>query len=167
MRLVDADALIKQIEDNICKPCRKRKDDYKGVRCKACQYGDEKDDIDSAPTAQPERLTDDDFETIRIHLGAIKEKLCNQHRWKEAKEYQRIIDRFMNFASLQSEIIRCKDCKYQVKEWRDDKRLKDKGYLVYGCKVLSDICGYWAWFGQDDEFCSEAERRTDDVDVET
>ena len=59
------------------------------------------------------------------------------------------------------EIIRCKDCKHQVKEWRDDKRLKDKGYWVYGCKVISDICGYWAWFGQDDEFCSEAERRTD------
>lgn len=32
----------------------------------------------------------------------------------------------------QPEIVRCKDCKYQVKEWRDDKRLKDKGYWVYG-----------------------------------
>ena len=61
--------------------------------------------------------------------------------------------------SAQQEIIRCKDCKHQVKEWRKDKRLKDNGYWVYGCKVISDICGYWAWFGQDDEFCSEAERR--------
>jgi len=55
------------------------------------------------PSAQPERLTDDDFETIRIHLSAIKEKLCNQHRWKEAEEYQHIIDRFMTFASAQPE----------------------------------------------------------------
>ncbi len=55
------------------------------------------------PPAQPERLTDDDFETIRIHLSAHKEKLCNQRRWKEAKEYQRIIDRFMAFASVQPE----------------------------------------------------------------
>lgn len=57
--------------------------------------------IDELPSAQPERLTDDDFETIRIHLNAYKETLCNQHRWKEAEEYQRIIDRFMAFASEQ------------------------------------------------------------------
>ena len=55
------------------------------------------------PSAQPERLTDDDFETIRIHLNAYKEKLCNQQRWEEAEEYQRIIDRFMAFASAQPE----------------------------------------------------------------
>lgn len=55
--------------------------------------------LEDLPSAQPERLTDDDFETIRIHLNAYKEKLCNQHRWKEAEEYQRIIDRFMEFAS--------------------------------------------------------------------
>ena len=55
------------------------------------------------PAAQPERLTDCDFETIRIHMNAYKEKLCNQQRWKEAEEYQRIIDRFMAFASAQPE----------------------------------------------------------------
>lgn len=54
--------------------------------------------IERMPPSQPERLTDDDFETIRIHLNAYKETLCNQHRWKEAKEYQDIIDRFMAFA---------------------------------------------------------------------
>ncbi len=57
--------------------------------------------IEELPPAQPERLTDDDFETIRIHLSAHKEELCNQRRWKEAEEYQRIIDRFMCFASEQ------------------------------------------------------------------
>ena len=59
--------------------------------------------IRNLPSAEPERLTDDDFETIRIHLSAYKERLGNQHRWKEAEEYQRIIDRFMGFASAQSE----------------------------------------------------------------
>lgn len=59
------------------------------------------DKIRNLPSVQPERLTDDDFETIRIHLSAYKEKLCNQHRWEEAEEYQRIIDRFMTFASAQ------------------------------------------------------------------
>lgn len=60
-------------------------------------------DLRNLPSAQPERLTDDDFETIRIHLNAYKEELCNQRRWKEAGEYQRIIDRFMEFASAQPE----------------------------------------------------------------
>ena len=59
------------------------------------------EELDSS--AQPERLTDDDFETIRIHLNAQKERLCNQKRWEEAEEYQRIIDRFMAFASAQPE----------------------------------------------------------------
>lgn len=61
--------------------------------------------------------------------------------------------------SVQPDIIRCKDCKHQVKEWREDKRFKDNGYWVYGCEVISDICGYWALFRQDNEFCSEAERK--------
>jgi len=60
--------------------------------------------MSAIPPAQPERLTDDDFETIRIHLNAYKGKLCNQQRWKEAEEYQRIIDRFMAFASAHPDI---------------------------------------------------------------
>ena len=59
--------------------------------------------VEQLPSAQPERLTDDDFEEIRIHLNAYKEKLCNQQRWEEAEEYQRIIDRFMAFASARQE----------------------------------------------------------------
>ena len=68
------------------------------------QLADDSDSYDALlSSAQPERLTDDDFETIRIHLNAYKEKLGNQQRWKEAEEYQRIIDRFMAFASAQPE----------------------------------------------------------------
>ena len=59
------------------------------------------DTLENLPSAQPDRLSNDDFETIRIHLNAYKESLCNQRRWKEAEEYQRIIDRFMAFASAQ------------------------------------------------------------------
>ena len=55
------------------------------------------------PSAQPEHLTDDDFETIRIHLSAFKESLCNQCRWKEAEDYEMLISRFMSFASAQPE----------------------------------------------------------------
>ena len=104
--------------------------------------------IKQLPSAQPERLTDGDFETIRIHLNAYKEKLCNQHRWKEAEEYQRIIDRFMAFASAQPEIIRCKDCKF---------------YSPMNRETKTGICNLIMHqnFG-DNWFCAGAERRTDD-----
>ena len=70
----------------------------------------------------------------------------------------------MMLPSAQPDIIRCKDCKHQVKEWRTDKRLKDGGYTVCGCGVVGDACGYWALLGQDDDYCSMAERGTDGSD---
>ena len=59
----------------------------------------------------------------------------------------------------QPQIIRCKGCKHQVKEWREDKRFKDNGYYACGCDVVGDACGYWALLGQDDDYCSMAERK--------
>lgn len=56
MRLIDADALIDRILTNICKPCKEeRKEDYNGVRCRYCQYGDEIDDVEDAPTIEPQK----------------------------------------------------------------------------------------------------------------
>ena len=85
------------------------------------------------PSAQPEHLTDDDFETIRIHLDAYKEKLCNQGRWKEAKEYQRIYDRFMSFASTQ--------VNRPQGEWIGEADGYADGELVYDTWYCSN-CGY-------------------------
>ena len=60
--------------------------------------------IKELPPVKPVQcLTDDDKETIRIHLGAIKEELCNQHRWDEAKEYEGIIDRLMHLPPVKPE----------------------------------------------------------------
>lgn len=56
-------------------------------------------------------------------------------------------------------VIKCQDCKYQVKEWREDKRMKDKGYWVYGCEHFGEIMGYWGFGGNDNEFCSDAEQK--------
>lgn len=44
-----------------------------------------------AKPAQQTALTADDIEIIRIHLSAFKEELCNQGRWAEAAEYERLI----------------------------------------------------------------------------
>ena len=56
-------------------------------------------------------------------------------------------------------IIKCKDCKYQVKEWQEDKRMKDKGYWVCGCEHFGELMGYWGFGGNDNEFCSDAEQK--------
>lgn len=104
-----------------------------------------RESIKAIPSAQPERLTDDDFETIRIHLNAYKEKLCNQRRWEEAEEYQRIIDRFMAFASAQPKVIYCQECKHFNSYFVDCNHKS-------GLKHIKD--------GHD--HCSYAERRTDD-----
>lgn len=56
-------------------------------------------------------------------------------------------------------VIKCQDCKYRVKEWREDKRMKEKGYWAYGCKHFGEIMGYWGFGGNDNEFCSDAEQK--------
>ena len=56
-------------------------------------------------------------------------------------------------------VIKCQDCKYRVKEWREDKRMKGKGYWVYGCKHFGEIIGFWGFGGNDNEFCSYAEQK--------
>lgn len=123
-------------------------DGLKFYKCVQAPWWSVSDNIISRlQSAQPERLTDDDFETIRIHLSAHKERLCNQRRWKEAEEYQRIIDRFMSFASAQPEIIRCKECK--------------EGTYSSDCTI---ICKYLNNAFSPDDYCSFGERRSDGVD---
>lgn len=97
MRLIDADALIETLKNMAS-------NDWNKNVCVswATAFEEVVDMVEDAPTIEPERcqLTDDDKEVIRIHLNAFKEKLCNQHRWNEAKEYEELIDRLM---SLQPE----------------------------------------------------------------
>lgn len=102
----------------------------------------------AVPSAQTELLTDDDFETIRIHLSAFKEDLCNQHRWKEAEDYERLINRFISFASAQSEIIRCKDCKWYG---RADKRRFYRGADCLQKRIDTIV--------PERDFCSRGERK--------
>ena len=71
-----------------------------------------------------------------------------------------IIDGAAYIGRTQGEaVIKCKNCKYQVKEWREDERMKNQGYWVYGCEHFGEIMGYWGFGGNDNEFCSDAERK--------
>ena len=139
------------IERQAAKEAYCKKFCHPGVLCPDSGFCREVDEaFDPVPSAQPERLTDDDFETIRIHLSAFKERLCNQRRWEEAEEYQRIIDRFMRFASSQPEIVRCKDCEYGKQD--EVGRWFCRGL---GCQIGNeDGSGY----------CADAERRINGSD---
>ena len=80
-------------------------------------------------------------------------KILHEVAWKNWHEptlsANVVIDMLKNLPSAQPEIIRCKDCKYSSPN------------KVYGCRIYS--------FADDldermysDDFCSYAERRTDD-----
>ena len=66
-----------------------------------------------------------------------------------------VIDRIKRLPSEQPEIIHCRDCKHQIKNFYEDKRRKDGGYYIYGCELSDD----YSHVCLDDDFCSRAERR--------
>lgn len=70
------------------------------------------------------------------------------HRYRVIVKCQPIVDAV--------EVVRCRDCKYQSKVWVSDKRMKENGYFIYGCKYQE-----FGELGEDDDFCSYGERRTD------
>lgn len=109
--------------------------------------------LHNMPPAQPEELTDDDFETIRIHLNAYKEKLCNQWRWKEAEEYQRIIDRFMAFASAQPEAIPSEKSGRKKGKWINAyPDIESNPMFMYG---ICSVCGYKQAISDKLNFCPD------------
>lgn len=54
-------------------------------------------------------------------------------------------------------VIKCQDCKHQVKVWREDKRMG--GYWVYDCDFISDPFESTPVCGQPEEYCSSAEQK--------
>ena len=65
MRLIDANALMKRIEEVYCKDCNS----HNGVMCRACAHMDDMDFIEDAPTtdAQPVKRgkwIDVDYKTL-------------------------------------------------------------------------------------------------------
>lgn len=87
----------------------------------------------------------------------VKWKKNDKEDWKSAE----ISDLIKAYEGKPQDkpIIKCQDCKYQVKEWRKDKRKKEKGRWVYGCEHFGKLMGYWGFGGYDNEFCSDAEQK--------
>lgn len=59
-------------------------------------------------------------------------------------------------------VVRCKDCKYQSKHWKVDRRMKEGGYWLYWCERNDDPFVAHTVCGEDEEFCSRGERRDSD-----
>ena len=107
--------------------------------------------LDHLPSVQPTQLTDDDKETIRIHLSAIKEGLCNQRRWNEAREYEELINRLLSTLF----VIRCKECKH----WEIGNTTKN-----YPNPYICDLHSFMHGFERSalpEDYCSWAELRGD------
>lgn len=108
----------------------------------AMQYDAE---LRQLPLAQPTQLTDDDIETIRVHLSAIKENLCNQHRWNEAKEYEALIDRLSAHPEPCEDAVSRKAVQYLLAHFVDEDKYVD---ACDGLKHLPPVTpkqrtGYW------------------------
>jgi len=101
MRLIDADAFDKCLEQVEIEATKSRKYVFSSA------INTIRGNLANAPTIEPQttQLTDEDKETIRIHLNAFKESLCNQGRWYEATEYEELIIRLLSTASVQPEWI--------------------------------------------------------------
>ena len=74
-------------------------------------------ELEHMPPAPQMTLTEDDLETIRIHMSAHKEDLCNQGRWKEAREYEDLLAKLPSTTLFVSPWpIRCRDCYWWTKQ---------------------------------------------------
>lgn len=62
------------------------------------------------------------------------------------------------------EVVRCKDCKFQIKVFHEDKRRKEGGYWLYFCYRNEDQFVCHAVNGYDDEFCCYGEKKEGDSD---
>ena len=83
MRLIDADALTKEIEDFNCKNCNH----YNHVRCRACPIDDAVTYIDEAPTvgewiSVEDRLPDKQpCEYLVVNGNNVETAICLDNRW--------------------------------------------------------------------------------------
>lgn len=130
MRLGDLDALRKNMEF-ICM----------GIMAGTEPYNAPLTEIDNAPAVEPEKAKES--EIIKAYT----------------KGFDTGVETVKGERPQGEPVIKCQDCKYRVKEWREDKRMKEKGYWAYGCKHFGEIMGYWGFGGYDNEFCSDAERK--------
>lgn len=85
VRLIDANALVKEIESVHCKDC----DNYNGAMCRACTWMDAMDYIEDAPTIDAQPVKHGEWET----QGGVH---CTRCGWRPTG---RICDLFTDYCA--------------------------------------------------------------------
>ena len=70
-RLIDADALIADMQERYCKPCKEKGEDYNEVRCRACWVDDATSDVEYAPTIQTKEVKYYDEDENVWKIGSV------------------------------------------------------------------------------------------------
>lgn len=89
---------------------------------------------------------------------AVHEELGNRG---EVEALDMAIEALKELPSAQPEIIRCKDCKYWMPHSQLGYDEDNETYHDY-CEKLIPEDEYYAFYRDADDYCSRAERRTDD-----
>ena len=82
--------------------------------------------------------------------AAIEHIEAEYQAWGDEYDVRQILGDLEDLPSAQPEVIRCKDCKYWDTTWQND----DAPNYHY-CPMLDGI-------REDDFYCADAERRTDE-----
>lgn len=85
----------------------------------------------------------------RAAIDALEVKYMSFGIYREQRAASQCIDAIKNLPSAQPEIVRCKDCKHY------------RSYAGYidGCCHMAE---WYKRYQYEDDFCSRAERRTDE-----
>ena len=115
--------------------------------------------IDNAPIVEPQKVVTIPHELIEKLASCVVDTIRNI-------DWDKAIEAYKERPQGET-VIRCKDCKYQKKYWHEDKRMKEKGYWIYGCALIDDpFIGTPVW-GGDNQFCSSAQKRGNKNDSRT
>ena len=81
-RLIDADALLKDNESYLCKPCKEKGHDYHEVACRACWVDDMRLEIDGASVVDAVEVVHGRWEDVWGGKYANKKYRCSVCRGK-------------------------------------------------------------------------------------
>lgn len=96
-------------------------------------------------------------------IDTIVHELCVKSTDFLTPEEEKIVDVIRNMPSAELEIIRCKDCKHKP---YTHGRIATGFDIIFPDESCPCQCedGWYSWIPEDDWYCANAERRTDEID---
>ena len=97
-RLIDANALVAEIKETVCKNCNS----HNGIRCGSCWVDDTIGFLQESPT-----------------IDAVSRGVLDQVRWERDVAIKQLEEHGIPFCGIAPDVVkvvRCKDCKYYNRE---------------------------------------------------